>query len=58
MHEGQVVKRARLLLEQSEFEFRWCLQIYCKIVVEKNEYKLREAAVGPFNKNVMSYPST
>ena len=48
MHEGQVVKRARLLLEQSEFEFRWCLQIYCKIVVEKNEYKQKEAGVGPF----------
>ena len=41
-------QRARLLLRQSEFESRWGLQFFCKIVIEKNENKQKEAGVGPF----------
>ena len=45
-------QRARLLLRQSEFESRWGLQFFCKIVTEKNENKQKEAGLGPFKKNV------
>ena len=40
-------QRARLLLRRSEFDSRWSLQFFCKIVVEKNENKQKEAGVGP-----------
>ena len=41
-------QRARLLLRQSEFESRWGLHFFCKIVIEKHENKQKEAEVGPF----------
>ena len=41
---------ARLLLQESEFESRWSLQFFCKIVVEKNGKKQKETEVGPFLK--------
>ena len=36
----------RLLLWWSEFESRWSLQFDCKIVVEKNKNKQKDAGVG------------
>ena len=47
-------QRARLLLRQSEFKSRWGLQFFCKIVLEKNENKQKEAGVGPFFNNLHS----
>ena len=41
-------QRAHLLLRRSEFESHWGLQYFCKIVIEKNENKQKEARVGPF----------
>ena len=38
----------QLQFRQSEFEFSSSLQCFCKIVVEKNENKQKEAGVGPF----------
>ena len=35
-------QRARLLLRWSEFESRWGLQFFCKIVIEKNENKQKK----------------
>ena len=46
-------QRARLLLRWSEFESRWGLQFFCKIVIEKNENKQKEAGVGPFLKKTL-----
>ena len=43
-------QRARLLFRRSEFESRWGLQFFCKIFIEKNENKQKEARVGRFFK--------
>ena len=48
-------QRARLLLRRSEFDSRWSLQFFCKIVVEKNENKQKEAGVGPIFKKKVAY---
>ena len=47
-------QRACILLRRSEFESRWGLQFFCKIVIEKNEYKQKEAGVVPF-KNIFCH---
>ena len=43
-------QHARLLLRRSEFESHWRLQFFCKIIIEKNENKQKDAGVGPFFK--------
>ena len=48
-------QRARLLLRRSEFESRWSLQFFCKIVIEKHENKQKEAGVGPFLKRDLMF---
>ena len=42
----------QLQFRQSEFEFSSSLQCFCKIVVEKNENKQKEAGVRPFKKSI------
>ena len=50
--DGQVGRR-------SEFDSRCSPQFYCKIVVEKNENKHKEAGVGQFYlKKSCKYPTT
>ena len=39
-------QRAHLLLRQSEFKSPWSQQFFCKIVVEKNENKQKEAGLS------------
>ena len=46
-------QRAHLLLRRSEFESHWGLQFFCKIVIEKNENKQKEARVGQFFKKTL-----
>ena len=48
-------QRARLLLRRSEFESRWGLQFFCKIVVEKNENKQKRGWGWPIFKNKKKY---
>ena len=40
-------QRAHLLLRRSEFESRWGLQFFCKIVIEKNENKQKRGRGWP-----------
>ena len=42
-------QRARLLFQQSEFESRFRLHFFCKMLFEKNENIQKEAGVGPSN---------
>ena len=48
-------QRASLLLRWSEFESRWSLQFFCKIVFEMNENKQKVAGVGTLLKNVVTW---